>query len=117
MYRVNKTLLLLLIGQLMIGQPILLQAQPETESSQAADNAPQSATISEEEAKITRRQASDLATEAYPGRLLNIRFDAGYWVLRMDHNGTVFNVRVNALDGELVGPDDDEADETEQSTP
>ena len=117
MYRVNKTLLLLLIGQLMIGQTTLLQAQPETGSSQAADSASQNAVISEEEAKITRRQASDLATEAYAGRLLNIRFDAGHWVLRMDHNGTVFNVRVDALSGELIGPYDEEADTTGQSTP
>lgn len=105
-YIINMTLLLLLL----MGQPLLLKAQPDSGDSPAADRAP---AISEEEAEITRRQASERATEAYAGRVLNIRFRAGYWVLRMDHEGTVFNVRVDALEGEVIGPDEEAAAERE----
>lgn len=99
-YLLNMILLLLLMGQ-----PLLLKAQPESGDSPAA------LAVSEEDADITRRQASARATEAYAGRVLNIRFREGYWVLRMDHEGTVFNVRVQALTGEVIGPDEEAAAE------
>lgn len=108
MLRAHLTLLLFLL----LGQPLLLQAQPDTGEGPAEDSVSPPA-ISEEEAEITRRQASERATEAYAGRVLNIRFQAGYWVLRMDHAGTVFNVRVDALEGEVIGPDEEAAAERE----
>ena len=55
----------------------------------------------EQAARISRRDASDLAREVFPGRVLSIRLDEGKWRVRMDQEGTVFNVLVDASSGEV----------------
>lgn len=56
----------------------------------------------EEQTAVSRREASDLARQAYPGRVLNVRLDGRRWRVRMDEEGTVFNVFVDADNGVVV---------------
>jgi uncharacterized membrane protein YkoI len=58
----------------------------------------------EEQARVSRREASDLARGSYPGRVLSIRLDGRQWRVRMDEGGTVFNVFVDADNGQVVRP-------------
>lgn len=51
---------------------------------------------------IDRRGASNLARDAYPGRVLNIRREGDHWKVRMDESGTVFNVFVDAENGAVI---------------
>jgi len=55
----------------------------------------------EQAARVSRRDASDLAREVFHGRVLSIRLDSGKWRVRMDQEGTVFNVMVDANTGEV----------------
>src|SRR5690554_1345771 len=57
---------------------------------------------SEAASGISRRQASDLARDRFQGRVLNIRMDEdNRWRVRLDQNGRVFNVFVDARSGEI----------------
>ncbi len=58
----------------------------------------------EEQKAISRREASDLARSSYPGRVLSIRLDGRRWRVRMDEEGTVFNVFVDSENGEVLRP-------------
>lgn len=58
----------------------------------------------EEQTAISRREASDLARGAYTGRVLSIRLDGRRWRVRMDEEGTVFNVFVDSENGEVLRP-------------
>jgi uncharacterized membrane protein YkoI len=58
----------------------------------------------EEQTRVSRREASDLARGSYPGRVLSIRLDGRRWRVRMDEGGTVFNVFVDADNGQVVRP-------------
>lgn len=56
----------------------------------------------EEQARISRRDASDLARQAFPeGRVLSLRLEGSQWVVRMDQEGNVFNVLVDANSGRV----------------
>jgi uncharacterized membrane protein YkoI len=61
-----------------------------------ADETPQSS--------ISRRDANDLARDAYPGKVVSIRREGDHWRVRMDEGGTVFNVLVNADSGTVNRP-------------
>lgn len=50
---------------------------------------------------VSRREASELARERFPGRVLSIRLDNRHWRVRMDQEGTVFNVLVDASSGDV----------------
>ncbi len=50
---------------------------------------------------ISRRQAADLAHDNFRGRVLSVRIDEGNWRVRIDQNGTVFNVVVDGRTGEV----------------
>lgn len=52
--------------------------------------------------RISRRQASELARDTFSGRVLSIRLDDGHWRVRMDQEGTVFNVLVDAATGDVA---------------
>jgi uncharacterized membrane protein YkoI len=56
----------------------------------------------EQRTTITRRRASDLARERYEGRVLSVILDGNRWRVRIDSEGTVFNVFVNAGTGEVT---------------
>ncbi|MDR2212494.1 MAG: hypothetical protein LBE21_02560 [Pseudomonadales bacterium] len=61
-----------------------------------------SADEAEAQARVSRREASDRAREAFPNsRVLNIRLENGQWILRMDQGGNVFNVLVDANTGRV----------------
>lgn len=51
--------------------------------------------------RVSRGQAMNIASSRYEGRVLSIRMDdsTNNWRVRMDREGTVFNVFVNASSG------------------
>jgi len=53
--------------------------------------------------RITRRQATNIAGDRYEGRVLGIVLDnsSNNYRVRMDQDGTVFNVFVNATSGDV----------------
>ena len=58
--------------------------------------------------RITRRQALNIAGDRYEGRVLGIVLDNGgnSYRVRMDRDGTVFNVFVNANSGDVSASSD-----------
>ena len=60
----------------------------------------------EDGVRVSRREASDRVREAYEGRILSIRREGDQWRVRLDNNGTVFNLLVNVTSGELSRPDE-----------
>ena len=56
------------------------------------------------QSSISRRDANDLARDAYPGKVVSIRREGDHWRVRMDEGGTVFNVLVNADNGTVNRP-------------
>jgi len=56
----------------------------------------------EQSEPVSRRDATDKARDAYPGKVLGIRRDGDQWRVRMDNGGTVFNVFVDAESGAVV---------------
>ena len=55
----------------------------------------------EAEPPVSRRQASDLARESYPGKVLSIRLEASTWRVRLDQEGTVSDVFVDSRSGKV----------------
>ena len=62
--------------------------------------------LTSQQPRISRREASDLASGRYEGRVLSIRLDNNNWRVRMDSEGTVFNVFVNSSSGDVSAPSD-----------
>ena len=58
--------------------------------------------------RISRRQASNIASSRYEGRVLSILMDdnTNQWRVRMDRDGTVFNVFVHAASGDVNASSD-----------
>jgi uncharacterized membrane protein YkoI len=55
----------------------------------------------EEQPRVSQRDASNIARQMYPnGRVLSVRLEGGQWVVRMDQEGNVFNVVVDANSGQ-----------------
>ena len=86
----------------------LLQAQPERGQGRVPPqnnllqdqvDAPES---QDPRTRISRREASELARDRFSGRVLSIRLDEGRWRVRMDQDGTVFNVLVDAATGDVA---------------
>lgn len=50
---------------------------------------------------ISRQQALNLARGSFQGRILSVRMDGSNWRVRIDQNGTVFNVFVDGRTGEV----------------
>jgi uncharacterized membrane protein YkoI len=59
------------------------------------------------EAQISRDQASEYARQYAPGRVLNIRRDGQNWRVRVDQDGSVSDVLVNAESGRVSRDSDD----------
>lgn len=57
------------------------------------------------EPRISRREASDRVRAALPGRILNITQERGGWRVRVDNEGTVFNVFVDGESGRVILPE------------
>lgn len=51
------------------------------------------------EPAISRQQALNFARDRFQGRVLSVRMVGGDWRIRMDQNGTVFNVFVDGRSG------------------
>lgn len=65
----------------------------------------------QERPRVGRRQALALAQESYSGRVLSVVLERGRWRVRMDEDGNVFNVFVDAASGEVSRPSDPDDDE------
>ena len=63
-------------------------------------------TVQQQSTQISRRQASNLASDRYEGRVRSILLDNNNWRVRMDREGTVFDVFVNANSGAVSAPSD-----------
>jgi hypothetical protein len=56
----------------------------------------------EEQVRVSRRDASERVRQAFPGgRVLSIRLEGSVWLVRMDQEGNVFNVLVDANSGQV----------------
>ena len=58
----------------------------------------------EPQTRISRRQASDIARATFEGKVLSIRLDRQVWRVRMDLDGTVMDVLVDADTGTVSRP-------------
>ncbi len=77
-------------------------AEEEVVDSLEEEYSPQDAADElDPQVNVSRRRASELASELHEGRILNMRLEDGHWRVRMDSEGTVFNVFVNAQTGEV----------------
>jgi hypothetical protein len=56
--------------------------------------------------RVSRQQAMNIASDRYEGRVLSIRQDNNNWRVRMDREGTVFNVFVNSTSGDVSASSD-----------
>ena len=63
-------------------------------------------TAQQQSTQISRSQASNLASDLYEGRVRSILLDNNNWRVRMDREGTVFDVFVNANSGAVSAPSD-----------
>jgi uncharacterized membrane protein YkoI len=72
------------------------EGQPQTRLLQTQNEDPQT--------NISRRQAYDIARENFSGRVLSIRLEHSGWRVRMDQDGTVFNILVHADTGAISRP-------------
>jgi uncharacterized membrane protein YkoI len=61
----------------------------------------QDSELSDSHTPISQREAYDFAREAFEGRVLNVRLDGAIWRIRMDQEGNVFNVMVDANSGKV----------------
>jgi hypothetical protein len=96
----------LLLLPLWLASPVLAQGE---RSPPVLNNLVEPAAEQPEDetrTRISRRTASDLAREAFPGRVLNIRLESRHWRVRMDQEGTVFNVLVDADSGDVARSQD-----------
>ena len=50
---------------------------------------------------ISRQQALNLVQDSFQGRVLSVRMDSGNWQVRVDQDGTVFNIFVDGRTGEV----------------
>lgn len=90
----------LLLAALCAGTPALAQDAP----GPARSLMPQNSLIERQDdtdarTRISQREASDIARERFPGRVLSVRLENRHWRVRMDQEGTVFNVLVDAESG------------------
>mgnify|MGYP003996069613 FL=1 len=82
-------------------EPIEIRAQRAVRQESGVSNlAPQP--------NISRRQASNIASDRYEGSVLGIVLDSSSnnWRVRMDSEGTVFNVFINANSGDVSASSD-----------
>lgn len=93
----NGALLVLLCS--LVLQPCV-HAQPGGRN----EGQPEEAQQTDQETRIDEREASDIARKAYGGRVIRITQEDGEWRVRMDDEGTVFDVYVNATTGRTRRP-------------
>lgn len=64
--------------------------------------------LTSQQPRISRRQAMNIASSRYEGSVLGILMDdnTNNWRIRMDREGTVFNVFVNANSGAVTASSD-----------
>ena len=62
--------------------------------------------LTSQQPRISRQQAMNIASGRYEGRVLSIRQDNNNWRVRMDREGTVFNVFVNVTSGDVSAASD-----------
>ena len=104
------------ISSLFLAALLIVQGAIAAESRNGFDedlnNRAQRSTLQENgvnnlapQSRISRREASNIASDRYEGRVLSILKDNSNntWRVRMDSEGTVFNVFINANSGAVSG--------------
>jgi len=81
-------------------------ALPSAAIAQPREPERQDSAEDEQSVPVSRRQASEIVRQRYQGRILNIRLEDGYWRLRLDNGGVVFNLLVDARTGEIIVPEE-----------
>ncbi len=89
-------LVFLLLSPLHVAIAAAQENQPQNNFIRNAQEEPQT--------RISRREASDIAKASYGGKVLSIRLDRQVWRVRMDLEGTVVDVLVNAETGAVSRP-------------
>lgn len=96
------------IGRKMTGAMVVLLCgllmQPGAQGQNGRSAEEEQSREEEQETSINRREASEIARDAYGGRVLSIRMERGEWRIRIDNEGTVFDVYVNATTGHVRRP-------------
>ena len=80
--------------------------QQSTVLPEKAINSLTSQPSAQQQPRISGRDAMDIASDSFEGRVLSIRRDNENWRVRMDRDGTVFNVFVNANSGSVSSASD-----------
>jgi uncharacterized membrane protein YkoI len=100
-----KTVLSKILLCLTLLQAAATQAANEDVQPQNLLPPPSERTV-EREPRISRDEASNLARESVPGaRVLSIRLDDQDWRVRLDQEGRMSDVIVNAESGRVSRPD------------
>ena len=98
------SIICVLLLYLSFSAPVLVNAaqaqQPELQDTIIED----AAEVREARPRVGRRQALALVQDSYSGRVLSIVLERGRWRVRMDDDGNVFNVFVDAGSGEVTRP-------------
>src|SRR5687768_2676768 len=97
-----KAYLLLFLGYLLLSP--LHMAVAAAQENQPQNNCIRNAQREEPQTRISRQEASDIAKASYGGRVIGIRLDRQVWRVRMDLDGTVVDVLVNAETGAVSRP-------------
>lgn len=98
--RVLFCLTALLLLPLWLGNPLLAQGERgQGRGAPPPNNLLEPPAAAAQGTRISQREASDIAREHFPGRVLSVRLENRHWRVRMDQEGTVFNVLVDAETG------------------
>ena len=58
------------------------------------------------EPRVSRREASEIAQQSFPGKVVSIQLVSQRWRVRVDQDGRVFDVFVDAETGQVTRPSD-----------
>ncbi|MDR0781803.1 MAG: hypothetical protein LBF16_14120 [Pseudomonadales bacterium] len=92
----------LLVCLSAVGTPVLYAANQATNQEPPRGCSSDQCELGQTQVGVSQREAAERARQAYPGsRVLSIRLENDQWLLRMELEGTVFNVLVDANSGRV----------------
>ena len=94
-----KAYLLLFLGCLLLSPLQLVMAANQENQNNFIPRGQE-----EPQTRISQRQASDIARASYQGKVLSVRLERQVWRVRIDLDGTVVDVLVDANTGAVSRP-------------
>ena len=94
-----KAYLLLFLGCLLLSPLQLVMAANQENQNNFIPRGQE-----EPQTRISQRQASDIARASYPGKVISVRPEGRVWRVRIDLDGTVVDVLVDANTGAVSRP-------------